>query len=117
MRLDGDQPAELLDTGELQYFNSADFSPQGDRFATGASVHRTELDRFGNLRSVSLVAQIQMRRASTGQLIWSEDGEIGDPSAVTISPDGKLVFCCSWQQVLVFDAKSGDRLRSIVVYE
>jgi WD40 repeat protein len=115
--LDVEQPATQLELPELGYFYSVAFTSRGDRFATGTAVLRIEVDRFGQPRGSSWIGQIQMRRAKDGSVIWSSDGEYGSPIDTTISTDGNLIICCSGQQVLVFDAKSGERQRAIEVYE
>jgi WD40 repeat protein len=113
--VDSDQPATLVSTPECDYFRSADFAPKGDQFATGTATDRELADPLGNVVGHSRIAQIQMRRADTGQLLWSEDDEVGDPYGVKVSPDGKFVGCCSGERILILDANSGRRLRSISV--
>jgi WD40 repeat protein len=113
--IDSDQPAKLVTTEECAYFRSASLSPTGDRFAIGTATLRTQLDSRGQVVGNGFISEIQMRRTDTGDLAWWEDGGIGDPYGVTVSADGKLVACCSYRSVLILDANSGKRIRSIDV--
>jgi WD40 repeat protein len=102
-----DQPARRIDVDPRSYFRTARITPAGDLFATGTAEVRV---RPGEL---ALVSMIQVRRLDTGEVVWSRDGEVGDPNGVTVSPDGDLVAGCTDRQVQIFRASTGDLVRTI----
>ncbi|MGI9457502.1 MAG: WD40 repeat domain-containing protein, partial [Aeoliella sp.] len=111
------EPAKLLETSASDYFRSASLTSEGEFFATGTARHHYQLDTLGKIVGQSLVAEIQLRKTDTGKIVWSQEGEIGDPYGVTISRDGEHVACCSGSKVLIFDASSGRQERAITVGE
>jgi WD40 repeat protein len=113
--VDSDRPAKLVTTEDCGYFRSVSLTPTNDRFATGTATVRKQLNSRGEEVGSALISEIQMRKTDTGDLVWLEDGGIGDPYGVMVSADGKLVACCSDRSVLIFDANSGKRIRSIDV--
>jgi len=102
-----DEPAQRIDADPRSYFHSARILPSADLFATGTAEVRIRPNEQ------ALVSLIQVRRIDTGEVIWSRDGEVGDPSGVTVSPDGELVAGCSDRQVQIFNAASGELVRMI----
>ena len=85
------------------------------RHAAATDTVRDLVNAAGKTVGSTVVAQIEMRKAESGEIIWSQEEEAGSAYGVTISPDGKTVGCCSGQKILLFDAEDGALLRSIEV--
>ena len=101
---------------QCDYFSSVSMTPNRDRFATGSSFRRKPGDpRLGDFPRSRALAEIQMRDARSGKVLWRADGEAGDPYGVRVSPNGNVVACCSGEKILVFDAELGGLVRSIDV--
>lgn len=116
--LGSEEPAKLLMPLDSGGIRSAAFTREGDAFAVGTTVIRYGRPlRDGRPSSASVVAQIQIRDADSGEVRWSQDGEIGDSYDVTVSPDGRWVGCCSGEKILIFDAKTGEIVHAMAVGE
>jgi WD40 repeat protein len=114
--MDSDEPAKLLIPPGSHDIESAAFTPGGDEYAIGTTfIRHGPLHSNGVPSYSAVVAQVQMRNSETGEIRWSQDGEIGDPHDVTISRDGRRVGYCTGENVLILDARSGTLLHSIAV--
>lgn len=115
--VNSNQPAKLVNSLQSGYFNGAGLTPQGDKFVTAATTVKFQRNAQGQLIGQVGVMLTEMRKADTGEVVWEYESEIDEPSGATVSPDGKLVGCCTFKSVLILDGVSGRRIRSIKVDE
>lgn len=115
--LDSDEPARRLTPLDGPWIKTVAFSPGGNEYVIGTASLRHGYLVNGKRSTASVVAQVQMRDLDSGEVRWSQDGEIGYPHDVTFSRDGRLVGCCTGEKVLILDAKTGERRHSIAVDE
>ncbi len=92
--IDGDQPAQLIDTPKESYFREVSLSPNGEQFATGTSA-------------------IQIRKALSGELVRSVRCQSSDVYGATFSNDGKFVLACDDDQIWIIEAHTGTLVRKI----
>lgn len=91
------------------YFTSAAPVGEGERFVTGTAT----LVWVDDGTDQRLIPDLQMRETKTGKLIWSRTDEDGDVMyGASVSPDGRLIACCTRGLVLVFDG-GGKLVRGI----
>ena len=107
------QARESDEVARHGYFRGAALLAGGRHVVTGTDTPVPVADE-GRL---TLRSDLQMRESRTGKLVWSqiqEGDEMYDMYGACVSPNGKLIGCCSASTIFVFDDK-GALVRAITV--
>ena len=99
--------ATLLETPQSDYFQTLGLLTDGRRFVTGTSILNPVLNANGRRIGQQMIAQVQMRKLSNGEVLWGTNGGIGRPYGVCVSPKGDTVAACSAGELLLFEADTG----------
>jgi RNA polymerase sigma-70 factor (ECF subfamily) len=82
------------------------FAPDSQSLAiAGWGEIRRETSRY--------IYEVRVLDVRTGQPRWSHLGQGGTPVSLAISPDGKVLACAGWNGVVLWNAQTGEPLRTL----
>jgi WD40 repeat protein len=85
------EPAKRIETEQSDYFRNLRLTPAGDRVVTATTTSREVLDAAGNSNGTQGIAEVQLRDARTGKLLWRQDAGHYSERGVAMLPDGRQI--------------------------
>jgi WD40 repeat protein len=111
------QATDVEQDREYSYFIVCQ-APAGDRLIVGTSVETATFNDKGKVNGARMAPLVQLRDARTDESLWSTmTPGAGDPDAIAMSPNGKLIAMALDQTIYFLDIETGEILREFVVKE